>query len=712
MRKIAWTLPKLPKLPKMPKWMKQSNTARKGQPANFSDGLRIVKIRTRLVTAFLMLSMIPLVITGIIAYQKSSYAIESRIGSYSAALVKQVAANVRTETLRADNVALDLSISEDVQKAMEYWSRLETADRLEYTKKIKLAVGAKTISNKALLNTVLFLDEETTFGGSQTTFDKDVFKSRMKAAEDKKGASFWQIELGKDGKQYLVLNRGINSQSSFRPLGIISIIMNHEAFGDILKSVDLGAGTEIFVIDGRGKLIANNSTDEKKTAVFGTPFRDLSLASTAKAARDKGQDTIRYDLDGDSKLIAFSSIEGTDWTLYAAIPVSFLVSESNSIRNIILLIGFLCLIAAIVLSFFITSSISTPLGELVKGMQEAKGGNLTLSFKDRGRDEISVVMHNFNDMLANINTLVTQVGTASSAVLTNSESIAASSSRSHETSEQVSKTVEEIAKGATQQAHDIAEGVSQLHVLAQNISKAGDGINAVSGVVHETQKLSEEALVSVQALTDRAMETNVASERVLSDINSLNVDMKEIEKITKVIVGISDQTNLLALNAAIEAARAGDAGRGFAVVSDEVRLLAEQSKNASVLINNIITSIRKKTETTVLEAGKTGAIVQKQMEAVKETDQSFKTIHAAMERITRQIALVGESVEVVVASKNRALDTFGDVSAVSQETAATTQEVSASTEEQIAEAEGLSSTAAQLQEMAQALNETISQFQV
>ena len=112
--------------------------------------------------------------------------------------------------------------------------------------------------------------------------------------------------------------------------------------------------------------------------------------------------------------------------------------------------------------------------------------------------------------------------------------------------------------------------------------------------------------------------------------------MKEIQNITKVIVGISEQTNLLALNAAIEAARAGAAGKGFAVVADEVKKLAHQSKSASITIDEIINKVKKKTELTVNDANNASTIIAKQMDAVKETDNSFKTIFNSMAGISNK----------------------------------------------------------------------------
>lgn len=234
----------------------------------------------------------------------------------------------------------------------------------------------------------------------------------------------------------------------------------------------------------------------------------------------------------------------------------------------------------------------------------------------------------------------------------------------------------------------------------------------MAGVVYDTQKLSEIALAAVKSLNDKAMETKSVSAQIIDDINSLNEDMKEIKNITNLIAGISEQTNLLSLNAAIEAARAGEAGRGFAVVAEEVKKLADQSKDASVMISSIIQRIQTKTEITVDAANRSSSIVGKQMEAVYETDNSFKTIFSSMEAISQMIKEVENSLKVVLDSKTIVMSTMENVSAVSEEAAATSEEVAASTEEQIASAQALSALAEELSSMAEELEKTISQFKI
>ncbi|OAV41022.1 methyl-accepting chemotaxis protein [Clostridium saccharobutylicum] len=176
-------------------------------------------------------------------------------------------------------------------------------------------------------------------------------------------------------------------------------------------------------------------------------------------------------------------------------------------------------------------------------------------------------------------------------------------------------------------------------------------------------------------------------------IITLGKDINEINEITNLINSISEQTNLLALNAAIEAARAGESGKGFSVVAEEIRNLAEQSKDSSESISKLISEISGNADEIVQESVMMDDEMRNQAKIIENSILSFKKIIGAVDEVIPKIETVKTSAENIENHKNTILNRIDGLSSVSAEVSASSEEISASSEEVNASTEEVASSA-------------------
>lgn len=665
--------------------------------------LRKIKIRQRLIISFLILSILPLIVLGLISFSSARTLLSGVIKQYTEQVVMQFGNNISAELNKITETTNSFLFSNYVQKTFFNYDELEIYDRgVAFNDLLKemnvISSQNKSISELRLVspaNSVIYV------GVSSNSIDYDSLNSNFSES----GQVFKWYVFGNE----IVYARKVVYITTNKWMGNFFVTLNSSRLNQLFNSLEFGKKVELLLLAEDGTVIY--SSDESKAP--GTEYPYSYLIGNILSLTGSGENYGSFEISLKEKsYCSYYSIPSTPFYIVIITPYSFLNSAANAIgASIIITLG-IVIVLSVVLSFVISNSISTPLAKLVNLMRRASSGDFTETVADTANDEIGEVIKNYDNMIQNIKKLIEKVQISVNDVSTSAERIAGSSEHTLAASEQIALTLQEVAKGSSEQAQEVSKTVEYMNDLSDGINKMTGKLSNMSKLISTTEETSAEAINKVKILNDRANQTKEASQKIVDEINSLNNDMKQIRKITKLIVGISDQTNLLSLNAAIEAARAGEAGRGFAVVADEVRKLAEQTKEASIMINNIINEINSKTEHAVFEATNTSNIVNEQMVAVEQTNEAFNTISASMKEINEFMNEVEKAVGDMLTLRQKTLSAMENISAVSQEAAATSEEVSASTQEQMASAEVLTNLAKELDRMAKELQTAVSMFKI
>lgn len=197
-----------------------------------------------------------------------------------------------------------------------------------------------------------------------------------------------------------------------------------------------------------------------------------------------------------------------------------------------------------------------------------------------------------------------------------------------EVSQTVTRATSKMAMGAAEVSYFVDTLSKDIHLTrddSEQITQAGEtlsntgmtlssNLGQLARTMSETAQTSRIAQTALSQSADQIHQLTDNVQAVSEQLELLTKSADDIDSITEVIKGVSEQTNLLALNAAIEAARAGEQGRGFAVVADEVRALAAKSSDASEKISNLLTDVRRNSESTNLE-----------MSSLKQLTESLST---------------------------------------------------------------------------------------
>lgn len=294
----------------------------------------------------------------------------------------------------------------------------------------------------------------------------------------------------------------------------------------------------------------------------------------------------------------------------------------------------IAIIAVFTITVFLTiaivKSITVPLDQAVRLAQNVSEGNLTTHEEISPRkDEIGSLEQALHKMIINLRSMIHKLVEEVEILSTSTAEIVAS--------------ITEASSGTSETATAVTETTTTMEELKQTGQVA-------SNKAQDVQISSEDALKVLKS-SEKSLETTIEDMHQIQDkmttiyesIIKLSEHSMVIGKIIDSVKDFAEQSNLLAVNAAIEAAKAGDQGKGFGVVAQEVRSLADQSKQAVVQVHTILHDIQNSTGAAVMATEQGAKAVTKGVGQSSETNNSIRELSMGISKVTQSASQIAIS---------------------------------------------------------------------
>lgn len=345
-------------------------------------------------------------------------------------------------------------------------------------------------------------------------------------------------------------------------------------------------------------------------------------------------------------------------------------------HNVIsLTLAFILTIVAIVLIFLITlqgiKMLIEPIRSAITGMTGQSDGDSKIQQRiskiSEREDEIGAFMRNIQKTFGGLTDTVSAIRLATSELEQVSEEFEKIFDSMEHVSGSTNAAVEEIIGNTEVQAEkvrniremtdSIASAIEQIYQNMENLKQSAETAlqcnDHASGIMKELIQISKESSRAMDEVSEQTRKTNESAQ--------------EIRQVTEIIAGISSQTNLLALNASIEAARAGENGKGFAVVAEQIRELADQSRESTEKIHKIVSDLIGNSNISVETAGTVSEAFNRQNDKIKETETIFGTLNEELGKVGSVIEEVSGKVSELEGHKNVIADAVEDLNRFSDQ---------------------------------------------
>jgi len=412
----------------------------------------------------------------------------------------------------------------------------------------------------------------------------------------------------------------------------------------------------------------------------------------SEALKDKIGVKVREDYRGVRVLSSYSHIGlnedlGTDfdWAVILEIEEAEAFAPVRLLGFRLLCLGVILTVFACMVGYLTGRAIAVPLGELCDKVTLITDGDLTLTIQAGSRiDEIGTLTDAFFCMVGTLREQTREIREGShtiassiSQISTTAAQLAANSAETSTSVSEITNTVEDVRR-ITYIANEKSEGVAE-------------GANESSMIYDAGKKATEEAVSGMNRIREEM-------EYVAESIIRLSEQTQSIGEIISAVNDLAEQSNLLSVNASIEAAKAGEHGKGFAVVAQEVKSLADQSKEATNQVRAILNDIQKATGTAVMATERGSKAVEAGVQLSGESGDSIDRLSDSVMKSKQAAVQIAASSQEQLSGMDQLVHAMGSIEDASRQN--------------VDGARQLEMAARNLNELAQNLKELASRFKI
>ena len=334
----------------------------------------------------------------------------------------------------------------------------------------------------------------------------------------------------------------------------------------------------------------------------------------------------------------------------------------GALRERMFNLSLILVVGGALLAWLLSRHIALPLARLTGWAEQIGRGEIPReAIASSRQDEVGRLAQAFADMSAYLRELVQDMNEGISVLASSSEEILAATSQVATSTQETATAISEIAT--------TVEEVKQTAVLAGSKSQGvADSTERTRQVALGGRQAVEEALAGMQQIREQM-------QAVAESIMRLGEQSQAIGEIVASVGDLAEQSNLLGVNASIEAVKAGEVGKGFSVVAQEVKALAEHSKQATAQVRGILGDIQKAMTKAVLLAEQGSKTVETGYERARSSGEAIRSLSDSIEQSSEMALQIAATSQQQLVGMDQVASAMENIRQASQDNVGGTRQV-------------------------------------